>query len=320
MALKEPFMIKNGFDLGPNEALELEAKTGESLMVKDVVLQGSDDTYVLLEIDKTTVGFFRSYKHNLGAHLAAGFGDYMYNVYLRGTQAKTSISLISYLINRGFMVGYPVAEGQTFRIKPYTTGKKLGNVVIIYEKYDADDIKADMFNGSESKEFLFVNYGRPSSSLTVSGDYEIDKCVTTKEFPDFPFKASVPSKMEIEVLGILGSECINYVDANSYTYTKYLKIFKGRTCLFDKDKHGLSFYQPIFGGISDGTYIARGLSVIGNWTNKDRREPLIFPKPLVFKSGEEVKVYVTAGQGTNTGEIGADWAEIAFIERVKILE
>jgi len=239
---------------------------------------------------------------------------------LRGTQAKTSISLINYLVSKGFMDGYPVAEGQTFRVKPYTTGKKLNNVVIVYEKYDAGDIKADMPNGSESNEFIFVNYGRSSTNLTSSGDYEINTCVTTEEFPDFPFDASVPSKMEIEILGILGSEVINYSDANTYTQTKYLKMFKGRTCLFDRDKQGLPFYQPVFSGIGSGTYIARGISAVGNYTTKDRREPLILPQPLLFKGGEEVKVYITAGQATNTGEISAVWAEIAFIERVKILE
>jgi len=320
MALVEPFMVKSQFEVGADTAVELEAKTGESLMIKDVILEGEDDTYVLLEIDKTTVGFFRAFGHLLGGHLSCGYGDYAYDKFLRGTQAKTSISLINYLVSKGFMDGYPVAEGQTFRVKPYTTGKKLNNVVIVYEKYDAGDIKADMPNGSESNEFIFVNYGRSSTNLTSSGDYEINTCVTTEEFPDFPFDASVPSKMEIEILGILGSEVINYSDANTYTQTKYLKMFKGRTCLFDRDKQGLPFYQPVFSGIGSGTYIARGISAVGNYTTKDRREPLILPQPLLFKGGEEVKVYITAGQATNTGEISAVWAEIAFIERVKILE
>ena len=320
MALIEPFMVKSSFGVGADTAVELEAKTGESLLIKDVIINGADDVYVLLEVDKTTVGFFRVEGHSLGSHLPSSQMYLAGRQYLRGLLAGGSITLISYMINKGWMRGYPVAEGQTFRVKNYTSGKKLNDVIIVYEKYDAGDIKATDPNGSESKEYVFVNYGRPSTSLTSSGDYEVNDCKTTEEFPDFPFGKSVPSKTTIEILGILGSEVIRYSDANTYTYTKYLKMFKGRTCLFDRDKNGLPFYAPVFDGISAGVNIAQGVSIIGNYTNKDRREPFVPPSPLVFKEGEEVKVYITVGQGSSTATITADYAEVAFIERVKLSE
>ena len=130
----------------------------------------------------------------------------------------------------------------------------------------------------------------------------------------------MPSKHEIEILGVLGSESIDYDDVDDYTYTKYLKFFKGRKVLFDDDRNGLPFYQPTFSGISAGTYFGRGFSIVGNYSAYDRREPYIPPTPLAFKAGDELKVYITAGQATNTGEIAQGYAEIAFIERVKILE
>jgi len=320
MALKEPFMVKSEFGLSADTSVELEAKTGESLLVKDVIVNGSDDTYVLLEVDKTTVGFFRVDAHPLGSHLSSVELYTKGTLYFRGAIARPSMTLLAYLIERGFMRGYPVAEGQTFRVKPYTSGKKLNDVIIIYEKYDAGDIKATDDNGSEAKRYTFVNYGRPSINLTSSGDYEIDTCVTTEEFPDFPFAKSVPSKTTIEILGILGSESIDYTDANTYSYTKYLKMFRGRTCLFDKDKRGLPFYQHVFSGISAGTRFARGISVIGDYSAYNRREPFIPPSPLVFKEGEEVKVYITVGQATNAGSIGAQYATLGFIERVTVGE
>jgi len=320
MALIEPFMVKTSLGTGADTAVELEAKTGESLLVKDVIIHGSDDTYALLEVEKTTVGFFRVDGHVLGSHLPPTQEEQ--GVIMEGQQIFTGLSktLISYMIKKGWMRGYPVAEGQTFRVKPYTSGKKLNDVIIIYEKYDAGDIKATDDNGSESKRYTFVNYGRSSSALTSSGDYEINTCKTTEEFPDFPFGKSVPSKTTIEILGILGSEVIDYDASDTYTYTKYLKMFKGRTCLFDKDKNGLPFYAPTFSGISAGTHFGRGLSVIGNYSAYDRREPFIPPSPLTFREGEEVKVYITAGQATNAGSISAEYAEIAFIERVTIAE
>ena len=319
MALIEPFMVKTSLGTEPDKAVELTAKSGESLLIKDVIIYDSDDEYVLLEIDKTTVGFFRVDNHVLRSHLgtpSAIAGRYDTK---RGFLAGGSITLVSYMIKKGWMRGYPVAEGQTFRVKPYTSGKKLNDVVIVYEKYDAGDIKATDPNGSEAKEYVFVNYGRPSEDLTAAKDYEVDVCITTEEFPDFPFGEAVPSKTTIEILGILGSEAIRYVDANNYVYTKFLKMFKGRTCLFDRDKQGLPFYQPVYSGITAGTPIGRGISVIGNYTTYDRREPFVPPKPLIFSEGTEVKVFITAG-AKGSATLGKNYAEIAFIEKVTVTE
>ena len=365
MALVEPFMVKTALGKGADASVELQADTGEAFMIKDVIVQGSDDTYVLLEIEKTTVGFFRVDGGALGSHLLApfGFSGHSHSLQLSGvSRADASIAyegalvdalgnssntelvaiddptgthkralkytyantpmetLLRYMIRKGWMRGYPVAEGQTFRVKPFTSGKKLNNVIIVYEKYDAGDIKKDMPNGSEASEYVFVNYGQPSSALTSSGDYEINTVKTSAEFPDFPIGDAVPSKHEIEILGVLGSESIDYDGSDDYTYTKYLKFFKGRKVLFDDDRKGLPFYQPVFSGITAGTYYARGFSVVGNYSARDRREPFVPPAPLTFKAGDELKVYITAEQATNAGSIAAGYAEVAFIERVKILE
>ena len=320
MALIEPFMVKTSLGTSADEAVELTAKSGESFLVKDVIINGSDDEYVLLEVEKTTVGFFRVDRHPLGSHLPAPqlyVGD---AEKLRGVIARASVTLLAYMIEKGWMRGYPVAEGQTFRVKPYTSGKKLNDVIIVYEKYDAGDIKATDENGSESKTYTFVNYGRPSADINDAGDFEINTCVTTKEFPDFPFGMDVPSKTTIDVMGILGSEVIRYLDSGTYTYTKYLKMFKGRTCLFDKDKNGLPFYAPTYSGISSGYSIGRGFSVIGNYSSVDRREPFVPPSPLTFGSGSEVKMYITAGKATNATVLEKKYAEIALIEKVTVTE
>jgi len=313
-------MVKTALGKSADEAVELTAKSGESLLVKDVIISGSDDEYVLLEVEKTTVGFFRVDGHPLGSHLPAPqlyVGD---AEKLRGVIARASVTLLAYMIEKGWMRGYPVAEGQTFRVKPYTSGKKLNDVIIVYEKYDAGDIKATDPNGSESKEYIFINYGRPSSNINDAGDFDVNTCVTTKEFPDFPFGVEVPSKTTIDVLGILGSEVIRYLDSGTYTYTKFLKMFRGRTCLFDKDKQGLPFYASTFSGISTGYHIGRGFSVIGNYSSMDRRDPFIPPTPLTFGSGEEVKMYITAGKADVATAIEPKYAEIALIEKVTVAE
>ena len=320
MALIEAFMIKSQFAVGADTAVELQAKTGESLLVKDVMVFAGTDDYLLLEIDKTTVGFFRIDWNNLGSHLSINRASVDGSVSYTGFRASKSITLLSYMIDKGWMRGYPVAEGQTFRVKPYTTGKSLGHVLIIYEKYDAGDIKSTDPNGSEAGEYVYVNYGRPSESIKESKDYEVDTCVTTEEFPDFPFSASVPAKTTIEILGILGSEVMDYDDASNYVYTKYLKMFKGRTCLFDRDKQGLAFYGKSAATTTAGIHVGKGVSIIGNYSTKDRREPFVPPIPLTFEAGDEVKVFITAEAVGSSASIEPIYAEIAFIERVKIAE
>jgi len=320
MALIEPFMIKSAIDVGADTAVELSADTGESLLIKDVIVKDSDDEYVLFEIDKTTVGFFRVDIAKAGSHLAPNMAFANKDAKYYGMRASRSITLLNFMIEKGWMTGYPVAEGQTFRVKPFTSGKKLGNVFIVYEKYEAGDMKKDMPNGSEAKEYVFVNYAQTESDLTGGGDYEVTSIKTTKEFIDFPFGDAVPAKHEVDILAILGTEACDWDASDTYTYTKYLKLFKGRRVLFDDDRNGLLFYYPPSWITSAGTYTGKGISVLGNYSDKDRREPFVLPTPLHFVGGEELKIYITVGQGTNAAVLGRAFVEIAVIEKVKVIE
>jgi len=118
----------------------------------------------------------------------------------------------------------------------------------------------------------------------------------------------------------LGSEVINYTDASNYIQTKFLKVFRGRTCLFDKDKQGLPFYAPTISGISSGYNIGKGFSVVGNYSSVDRREPFVPPTPLTFKAGDEVKFFITASLTGSGVSIEKKYAEIALIEKVTVTE
>ena len=320
MGLIEPFMIKSAINVGADTAVELTADTGESFLIKDVIIRDSDDEYVVLEIDKTTVGFFRVDGGKAGSHLPPNIAYCNRDVKCYGLRASRSITLLNYMIEKGWMTGYPVAEGQTFRVKPYTSGKKLRHVIIVYEKYDAGDIKKDMPNGSEASEYIFVNYGMTENDLTNAGDYEIKDVRTTKEFIDFPFGDAVPAKHEVDLLAICASEALDWDASDTYTYTKYLKLFKGRKVLFDDDRNGLLFYYPPSAATTAGTYVGKGMSVLGNYSGRDRREPFVLPTPLHFVAGDELKVYITAGQGTNAAVLEREWVEVAMIEKVKVLE
>ena len=119
---------------------------------------------------------------------------------------------------------------------------------------------------------------------------------------------------------MLGSEVIDYDDASNYVQTKFIKAFKGRTCLFDRDKQGLPFYAEVFSGITAGIHIGKGFSVIGNYSSRDRREPFIPPRPLTFGAGSEVKFFVTASAVGSTTSIPTKYVELAVIEKVTVAE
>jgi len=317
MALREPFMVKSGLDLSADESVTLEAKAGESLLVKDIVVFNENDTYCLVSIGRDTVGFFRLSGHNCGSHLYPSRS--VTDLAASASEKVRGHSIIHFLVKRGVFAGFPIAEGEKMVISPYTSGKKLGNVYIIYEKYDAGDIKSEMPNGSEASEYIYIVYGRPSDTVKSSGTYVYDKMVNPEEFADFPFEGECPAKTEIELLGITGWEVISVTDASNYTQTRYLKLFRGRKLMFDINKKGIPMYQHYYSGLS-GIKCGKGFSLVGQYSNEDFRLPLMFDTPIKFTSGEELRVSVEVNAEGSGTEIDTDYLELGFILRAKIAE
>ena len=317
MALKEPFMVKANYNLGAGESFTLTADTGESLLIKDIFVMGESAKYCVVSIDRDTVGFFRLNAHPLSRHLLGPYkSDNIEYSSLASIRSKTLLSL---MINKGYFAGYPIAEGQKFVVSPYPSTAYLGKVMVVYEKYDAGDIKKEDINGSEAKEYVYVAYGRISEEVKTAGDYVYDTIINPEEFSDFPFERECPAKTKMEVLGITGWEVESVADGSNYTYTKYLKIFKGRKLLFDDDKNGIPCYQT---HVSDeaGHYGGRGFSLLGLYTPKDYRLPLIFDTPVSFSSGEELRLVLNVSNTGSGSVIDEEYSEVGLILRAKIME
>ena len=315
MALKEPFMVKQVIG---NQDLTLEAKTGESLLIKDIQIYNPADDYIKVTIEKTLVGYFRV-GGVLGNHLP----------FLAGTIKDSNVApragypgrktLLSYLFDKGIFKGFPVAEGQTFKI----TGAAGANAVqlVIYEVYEAGDQTPDKPNGSESKEYFYINYGRLTEDVTKSGTSPYSISVTPAEFPQFPFGVDVPAKHEISIHGVLASDYAPASnDGTNYAITKYLKFVKERTTLFDEDKNGLLLYSPFKNNPNSFDLVGAGLSRIGNYSTVDFKEPLIFPSPLVFTPGEELNIFLDAEVGGSGVKLTQAQTEIGLIITVKRVE
>lgn len=228
-------------------------------------------------------------------------------------------TLLKYLDRKGIWKGFPVAEGETFKI----TGVADTNAkqVIVYEIHEAGDMTPAMENGSKSMTYMFLNYGDCGAAINTDGDSLYTTSRSPAEFPAFPFGAVVPAKHEIEILGICASPFAPKENDNTdYIYTQFLKLIKDREVLFDEDRQGIIFDNPQLDLTGRSDSIAQGFSLIGNKSEYDLNDPFMFDPPLKFVAGDELGIYVTTVQGNNGQNIAQDEHEICLIERVTRLE
>ena len=364
MGLREKFMVKQTL---VDEDLELEAKVGESLLVKDIIIANpaahpvDADYYLGVNIDKDMVGFFRV-GGNLGSHLPLALGNLSHshalehnNTDIGGSPVIAGITnalgtnivtigineldgaatehanvvkygsipvpqtLLALLGKLGHFKGYPIGEGQKLTLSRVKQADCLQ--MLIYEIHDAGDIKPTDQNGSDTKEYLFINYGRVAAAITTSVSTIFSVVKSVPQFPDFPFGKDVPAKTEIDILGILFSDVVDDRGSDDTMNTDYLKLIRGRETMFDEDKNGV-LVKGLIGTIDGEAQFARGYSLIGNYSSIDGKLPMLFDPPLTFTPGEELGIYITttAGDSQANSDLAVADLEIGLIERVRLLE
>jgi len=288
MARIEPYMIK-GSPLTAVSSLSLEAKVGESLLVKGLYFGAlHSGGFVELLIDRVSVGFW--YVGDINANHLEQFEItlLMDNVFGR-------------LIDLGIMAGYPIAEGQTFEVKPHTAGATvIGSIV--YEIHEAGDMTSDMPNGSTANEFVFLNYGTNGSEIAIDATGALDITRNPSEYPAFPFGDVVPAKHEMDIIGFL---LICWKDAlgNLNPNYAFLKLTKDRKVLFDEDRKGIC--------------VREGMGFL-TWgpCRQYTGDVKLFPEPVLFGPGDELLVQMTAG---DTAIAGSD-IYLACIQKARRIE
>lgn len=266
MALKEPFMIKENFTAA-TASLSVKADVGESLVIKQLLV-GALHTGGFCEclIDRLSVGFWYIGDVNANHLEQCGVTDVLPNLFERLQQI-------------GKFAGYPVAEGETFEIKPATQGTTIVGA-IIYEIHEAGDMTSDMAGGSKADEYLFVNYGTNTAAITANTYGAMDKSRNPSEYPAFPFGEVVPAGHEIDIHGVLMKTWGGYVDNTAETM-RFLKLIRDRKVLFNEDRRGI--------------YATQGMGLL-TWgsirqTNCDIK---LFPSPIKFGPGDELNVSLSA--------------------------
>ena len=285
---------------------DLEAKTGESLRIRRIeCIPHASDTYITINVDRVTVGYYRV-KGKSGNHLSTILSAYLKR------------NLMEFLTDAGINVTIPVAEGQTLNISRVA---ELGNVIIIYDRFTAGDVKATDPNGSESSLYTFIQYAKIGITPAATGDHLIDTAITPSQFPDFPCGKVVPARHTIELLGIVGSP-FNKGEAGPHGFaTSFLKLIKDREVLFDTDRNGIPFdaqndqaaaltYNSNFSLIGPCTEVLVNTNAITNGL------PLMFEPALKFEAGQELNAYLTLIK-SDTPTWVDDTDDQAFILRVR---
>lgn len=288
-------------------AFSLQADAGESFLIKRIILGATvTTTDPTLRVDRKTVGFYRG-----GAAGISHLG-HIDDTFL-------PMNLMDWLTSKKINMTIPVAEGQQFTIDRGSSDT--GDVTVVYDIYDAGDILATMVNGSDSKEYNFIQYMTASAALTAAGDHLLDVSLSPGEFPDFPCGKVVPARTTIEILGVAGAPVSKGDASSGHTTTQFLKLIKDRETLFDEDRNGIPFYATenttataIYNTIM--SLIGDCVSVGADLADPGYGFPLLFEPPLHFESGEELLVYLNCTYAAS-GTVAVAEIRIAMIMNVK---
>ena len=226
--------------------LTLTAKTGESLLIKDVRIYEPTAVYANFLIQRTSVGFFRV-ASLLGNHLHFHPGRAAHSHDWYGGAADPAIGAAGAQIqNAGevdtvMSIAKMVADTNYLRVPhmshtpssfketilaylgrmgifkgyPVAEGEtftiqlctgETAVKVVEYEIHDAGDITNEMENGTNAKSYLFINYGDTGAVLQAVAETVLAQTNNPTEYPAFPFGGIVPAGQKMELFGILASD------------------------------------------------------------------------------------------------------------------
>jgi len=283
---------------------DLTAPAGKSFLVKSIYcIPSTNDTYLTVRVDRVTVAYYRV-AGRAGNHVSPLLEGYL------------CPHLMNHLTEKGINVFIPVAEGQTLNVSRYA---EAGNLILVYDEYDATDIGSDMPNGSSAKVFTFVQYMSTSETPTASQDVLFDTSLSPSEFPDFPAGKNVPANHQITLLGLVGHPFTTGGAGPNNWGTTFVKPVREREVLFDDDRNGIPFDGQDAAATADAyncpfSLIGACVPVLLDTAITTHGLPLMFTPPLVFGEGEELNIFLSGVMVT-----AAAWEE-TMVDMAAILQ
>jgi hypothetical protein len=300
----------------------LKADADESFLVKDIqCVPSSNDTYLTLMTQSTTVGKFRV-KGLGGNHLPyrciktaaiyeAPSGGLLNRLRRAGAVMLGLVGLpsdggLDAFLKNPLDIRFPVASGETFTVSRYA---EAGNVAVVYDIYEAADVKPDLPNGTQSKVRRYLHYATNAASA-ADGDCAVGTSYMWSGGDGWPFDgSSVAEGNQFALTAIMGLPVGKGASAANKGYSTHLKLMQRGNVLFDEDAKGLPFLGDT-SALSAGSIISYG-SVIGDCTAENPTDPLVLDPALVFPEGETLTSKIVIA-GYASGGPGAAELSLAY--------
>jgi len=261
---------------------DLQAPTGKSFLVKSIYcIPSASDTYLTISVDRVTVAYYRV-KGRAGNNLSPILEFYL------------NPHLMDFLTSKGINVFIPVAEGQTLNVSRFA---EAGNVMVVYDIYDAGDIRDDLPNGAKANEYTLIQYMSTSLTPVASQTLLLDTSLSPAEYPDFPAGKVVPAGHKITLLGLMGHPFTTGAAGPNCWGTTFVKLVRGRETLFDEDRNGIPFDGQDAAAVADVytcnfSLIGACVPVLLDSAVMAVGNPLLLDPPIEFAEGEELNIFL----------------------------
>ena len=255
-------------------SLTITPADNESIRIKSIgIATSTAGTTATITTDRTKVGFIEAYFNSrdmfpLPVEAAVGINPYQ-------NENFNTVDLT-----------YPVANGESWNI----TATNNSTIQVVYDIYDAEDVKNTEPNGSHSTILNFFQYLTIGASWTPGATLaynDFDTNLNPSDFPAFPVKA-VPAGQEFDIHAV-GCQALARGDGtNNDVYTQRLRMKYNREVLFDESGYG--WYV-----LGDSSHTANSYDAVPVYNTVPYKQDYTrnvkrFSTPLTFKQGDELLV------------------------------
>jgi len=213
-------------------------------------------------------------------------------------------SIMSAIEAAGMFPTLPLESGQTLEV---TGGAANSFMEVVYDLYDADDVKAGEPNGSKSDTYRLFQVVSNSGVRATAGDLELNQSDLNTAFPAFPGGEAVPSRTTMLLLAMFGSGWTKGTAAANGEYTTYLKMLKDREDIFDKALTGMTLLGDVT-HVAATTVASTIAGRLASGVQYMSPRIIVFDPPMLFESGDELTPILTlartgAGADFTAGEL-----------------
>jgi hypothetical protein len=286
----------------------LAAPSNEAYRLRDLFCTpSSNDTYLTLDIGGKTVLKIRV-KGKSGNHAAYPGA--------KTTQLYEAVprTLMAILRAAGFDMSVPIPAGYTLTVSRYA---ETGEVTLVYDVFDAADVRPDEPNGPDSKVQRYLHYLTNASAITAS-PATFDTSLIWTGGEAWPVGGVfVPDQVTINLAAIIGAPVARGNNTANKGYTDLLQLWMDGDVLLDsRDQNGIPFKGIAATTADADTYGGAG-SAVGAATAEDGHPPLILTPPKTFTQGDILTPKVTV-TGAASGGIGAAGLDLCLaLERIR---